>query len=217
MSVRTTPTASDANLERKKIQDEIALLKQTRDTTRRECEQWASAKEAIRCELEAKTGLILSTEEYDAILSLDLKKQRDDLVVTLNTLNSSIEEKTRIENTLTASIEALESREAILITNVENLKKDEDLHKRSAGAARADHSDASVKKLTELGELDRQIGTARAMLDTITAEQDEKRPWILQEEARLARKASDLAIYETRIRKMAVAAGLDPVTIVINE
>lgn len=217
MSVRNTPTAADALLERKKINDEIAILTQKRDTARRECEQWASAKEAIRLELAAKTGLVFSTEQYDKLLSLDLKKQREEIRTSIEELERSHATKKLSHTDIMAAVNVATELKEKIEKNIETLKVDEGFHKKAAEVARLDHLEAKESKEKVLGEIDKKIADANKLLQAINTEREEKQPWILQEETRLARKASDLAIYEARIRKMAVAVGLDPVNIVIHE
>ena len=75
MVVASTPTATDAWVERKKILDGNALLIQTRDSLMHEVAQWQPVLKAVREEVAAHLQLPDLTQRIDSLLSTKLMEQ----------------------------------------------------------------------------------------------------------------------------------------------
>jgi chromosome segregation ATPase len=208
-SVSKTPTATDANLERKKILEEVTQLIQQRDLLRMETQGWNEARNAVRGELEANTGLVLSTGEYDDRLSTELRKKR-------KSIQEEIDKLSQIREFRKNEVVSLE-RESI------NKKTEADSHKKTITALKNEIDRQSVeltRKKRESEEFvdknDREtngmilrLDNARTELTKINKEVKDKTTWIMTEEKRLGNKGRDLAIYENRIRKAAEKINLE--------
>lgn len=207
--VPTTTTATDANLERKKILQENTLLIQSRDTLRRETEGWQEARDAVRGELEARTGLVLSTGEYDNRLSTELRKKRDEITIDISHLEklkdfkrneiarldkTTVEQKTDISK----KEKAKQKLQAEIALEAAEFKK---THKV--------HIDEIEEASLQSQKVNKALLKARGELAKIEKEAVEKKSWIMAEEKRLGLKGRDLAIYEGRIRKAAEAVNME--------
>ena len=213
--VAETRTQTDAYLEQRKVREGNAVLVQQRDTLMREIAQWQPVLHAIREEIAAHLGLPEITQELDALLSTQLMEKRD-------ALQREIDEKTAkgqdldVQNQLkekqvTAQDATIEAKTALVAT----LSTDADKYHRLAVAAHADHSDALLKAQNELVPAQEAVLQARNHLTGVQLEEEVLLQNRQAEDIRLAKKGGDLAIYEARIRKMAVAVGMDPNNIIV--
>lgn len=211
MAVRTTPTATDALAERKKILEENTLLVQQRDTLRREVGQWIEAKNAVMEYMKVLGVNTVEKERLGELLSSDFMEQREALRYEIRELekkcasrqaevNGILEYKNALDN----DIETRRQRIVVLDGDIEHkLLWFQTEHR--------DNAERIKSQTNELGLLSAQLASIRSeMQDTKRAISD-KTEWMLSEEKRLATRARDLAIYENRIRKAAQLAKVDVV------
>lgn len=215
MQVHSTPTAADAMLDRKRILDENAVHIQTRDTTLREIAQWQPVLAAIKAEVSALTGVPDAAHKANELLSTTLMEQRD-------VLQRQIDEKTAVLNDLDvadrtrkAEAEAADKALATVQATIATLKGEAAKHEDLTRAAKEEHEANKSRINSEIGPLRNDLEQARNHLAGVKIEEEVLLNNRLAEDARLARKGADLAIYEARVRKLAAAAGLDPDKIVV--
>lgn len=206
--MNTTPTAADANEERKAILAEVSLLKEDRDTARRECTQWISARDAVKAEMAAMLGLTALTKEHDTLLSTALLAKRDALrseVEGLTAARESMEaEATKSTNYAWSKKEEISTLEA----KVAELTAHTNHHLGAAKSARHEHLKAKEERDSEIGALEVKLAEKRAELERIRREGEDIESKNRDEDIRLATKSRDLAIYEARIRE--AAGKVDP-------
>jgi hypothetical protein len=208
-TVPSSATATDANLERKRLMDENASLLQQNELLKRENEGWNEANGAVRGELEARTGLVLSTDEYENVLSTTLRKKRDDLKDEISILTDTRDFRKN-------EVVSLERESFDKKTEVGNhqgtviaLKDEIERHSADLAKGRKDHHDFVENASKETNGMLLRLDNARTELAKVNKEMAEKTTWIMAEEKRLGNKGRDLAIYEGRIRKAAAAVNME--------
>ncbi len=206
--INSTPTAVDANEERKRILAEVTLLKQERDTARRECTQWIEARDAVKGEVAAHLGLLKLTKDHDAMLSTTLLAKRDAIRNEIGVLEGQRNARKLEEDNLIADISKKVAVQADLERKQADLKADIDKHTTVAKEAHREHEKNKEQKSAEIAALEKKLADAKSELDRIKNEGDGIEKKNRDEDIRLATKGRDLAIYEARIRE--AAGKLDP-------
>lgn len=216
MGVPTTHTAADANLERKQIKEEIVTLTQTRDRLREETGLYERANAAVKREIAANGGLVGDTKAYDSLITGELVAGRDALIKEIAGLTSKRDAHAREQGVLAIDTPKKRAEHDKLVADIGTLKSELNTLTVAHNQAVATNSITSGQKQEELAALLVKIQEAEDKLAQVEATEAEKIKWIGDEETRLANKGADLAIYEARIRKMAVAVGMDPSHIVVE-
>lgn len=208
MSIATTPTAADALAERKAILEGNKALIVERDTLRQEVEMLQPVLAAIKEEIRSSGALpdltrlqdvaaaaALAPKRQKALQELDMACMRGNarkLVVALQ------DSKIRANNAILA---AQEQRIQTLIATAVD-------HEHQTRAAREKHAGVLNDLQVELSQMHLQVVEAKKSLADTQAEDQATKAFRASEEIRLARKATDLDIYEARIRER--AGQLDP-------
>ena len=208
-TVPSTATATDALQDRKKILDENAALLQQRETLQREVGGWEEARNAVRGELEAHSGLVLSTSEYGEKLDLALRKKKDDLKDEISTLTDTRDfRKNEVES---LGRESLDKKTEVDSHNrtIEGLKGEISHHTNELVKKHREHHDFVENASAQTNSMLLRIANAKTELEKINKEVADKTEWIMAEEKRLGNKGRDLAIYEGRIRKAAEAVNME--------
>lgn len=207
-SVRSTPTATDALAQRKKILAEVSELTQKRDTVQREYLVWASALAAVKDDLKNKKVSVATEEEIKKVATLSAHKQRDTLQRDIRALE---QRKTLKEAELDGlSILRDKVEKEILAKTAQNTALGGEIERKQAWF-KTEHADnvAHIEGMRkELEDITVRVEQAREEIRDIDRKVSEKTEWILQEEKRLVTKGRDLAIYENRIRKAAEKVGI---------
>ena len=200
MQVPSTQIFTDSMAENKKIREEIALLKQEKELLRREVEQYESTVAAIKKEWGSSFDL---SQIRDKALETIRHGLRKDIEV-LKTVKDSHEQevtfkkskKENLENRLVEATAVL-SEYSVALEVIKNqiVAKTDELNLLQANVTRQ-----SEGLISQINDLKRQRDEAKQKLDSYNNEYNQKITQILKEENRLANKADDLHIYETRLR-----------------
>lgn len=215
MTVRSTPTAADAMLERKKILDENALHIQTRDTTLREIAQWQPVLADIRTEIAALTDGTDTVLQVHQLLSTKLMEQRDSLQRQVDEKTARLNDLDVAERTRSKEAETADKALATVQARITILKAEAATHENLTRAAKEEHEANKARIASEIAPLRNDLEQARNHLAGVKIEEEVLLNNRMAEDARLARKGTDLAIYENRMRKFAAAAGMDPDKIIV--
>lgn len=215
MQVPSTPTAADAMLDRKRILDENTVHVQTRDTLLREIAQWQPVLEAIKAEIAASLGLPEITHKAHEMLSTKLLEQRDEIQRQIDVKTAAVND-IDVQNTLKLR-ESAASEAAIETTRktIAALKEDQEKHEGLTRSAKEGHETQKLQIQSEIEPVKMELEQARNHLSGVRLEEEVLLNNRQQEDIRLARKGADLAIYEARVRKLMLAAGMDPDHIVV--
>lgn len=213
--VSSTPTATDAMLERKQILDENAVLKQNRDRMRDEHDLYAAALTMIREKFEAMVGREAPVEDILAMLKENFRQKKQDLTADIavheSRLGSLKTDVASLAKTATDTQDTIDAKTGEL-AQIEARIAD---RKIIMAGDESRHTGLMVDLNVELAKTKEELAAAQALLDTTNKDHLEKTAWILKEEVRLSRRARDIAIYEGRI--LAAGKKVDPEFIMILE
>lgn len=204
-----TPTAVDANLERKAALEDATLWKQRRDIWCAEAQQWEKVLGAVKAEIRAHTGLALDVADFDGIVTKTLRDARNSLTSEIDVLQAT---KSQREAELSGIETDLGTKKLLIgrmTVQADALRTDIATLEATSSSLKRDYLETIEKKNTELSELLKTISDTQASFDAQEKEYQSKKQWIMDEETRLATKSADLAIYEARIRRLAAEVGLE--------
>ena len=209
MQVASTPTATDAWLERKKILEGNALHIQTRDNILRELAQYQPVLAAIKAEVAAHLNLAEISPDIHALLSTKLMEHRD-------ALNKQIDEKRAISQDLDA--QTLLKQKALIgaqgtADNAQSILKGlQDEVAKYQGLlekTRSEHQSTLIETQNQIAPVVEELSQARNHLHSTQLEEEVLLQSRQAEDIRLANKGRDLAIYESRIREAAAKVNMD--------
>jgi chromosome segregation ATPase len=204
-----TATAADANFERKAILAEIAALTLKRDELRWETDRWEQARNAVQEHLVANRGLVLTADDVKDVILRDLHGKREELRKTVSGLQDAKDSLERDVKVAGASLLDLRDKETKLSARLAKTKADTEsaIHIFNEHTRKANDHISSTSSQVE--DLDKKLALGRIELQAIRKEVVDRNAKFMEEERRLATKARDLTIYETRIRKAAAEIGMD--------
>ena len=200
MQVPSTQIYTDSLAENKKLREEIALLKQEKETVKREVEQYEAAKVALIREFGTKIDL---SEIKDAALETirhGLRKDNNDLRDRQGKYEREIiskkAEKDSLEKRL-VEVSQLLADWGILLSDIKAQIAGETLKINSLKIETTKKSEELFKQITDLKY---QKESVKQDLNNYKTEYEQKKNDILKNEDRLANKAADMNIYEARLR-----------------
>lgn len=209
MQVSSTPTSTDALIERKKILDENALLRQQHDILKRQCDELNIAKEEVRIELDKKYKSIDSATDIHKKVSKIIEDENTLLYTKNYNAYRVYLSKKENEEALIKSIEEKEKKASYITDRIESLQKEKDEIETLYKNLRQEHELKIESRKKELNDIETKTSDFKIILDADKKNHADKEQWIIAEESRLAQRASDIRIYEARIRKMATIAGIE--------
>ncbi len=208
MPVPSTPTATDALLERKKILEENAALIGRGDRAREETALWEIALAAVKKQFATATDAELDMDTLLGTLHENFTQKKE-------TLQKEIDGHTLRRDTAKADAEDNEKRRDTAKTELEKAQKTSDeldtsIHSRRAGMREEErsHNEKITFAAAQLSTTKSELDAATAKLEAIRKEDAETIAKNIAEETRLSRRANDLLIWEGRVRKM--GEKLDP-------
>lgn len=201
-------TAADALLERRKVVDETAAFIQRRDRAQAECEAWEAARNAVKAEMGAIRGLSQVTREVDSSVAEKLAESRELRQQELSALEASISARTAELARVIAEVSETGRQGKAHEAWSESLRLQAADAASALNAAKGAHQDAIARMRAELSIVGAALEGARAEIAEVRKEREGHEAMVREEDARLARRGADLAIYETRIRRMAAVAGM---------
>jgi chromosome segregation ATPase len=200
MQVPSTQIYTDSLAENKKLREEIALLKQEKETVKREVEQYEAAKVALIREFGTKIDL---SEIKDAALETirhGLRKDNNDLRDRQGKYEREIiskkAEKDSLEKRL-VEVSQLLADWGILLSDIKAQIAGETL---KINSLKSETTKKSEELFKQIADLNKQKESARQDLNNYKTEYEQKKNDILKNEDRLANKAADMNIYEARLR-----------------
>lgn len=215
MTVRSTPTAADAMLERKKILDGNAILVQERDTLKRDLSNAQTDLNQTRSERKAEESIrddLRRSNEVELREFESVHRGRSETVFALEVKETAISGRITLK----------ESREAALDTAIQaktdhhaTLSEETTKYQSLTNTAKEAHTETmEMMQKQLLDATSKLIETEKSIEDTKIEEEGlliNRRA----EDKRIARARGDLSIWEARIKKAAEAVGMDPAKVIV--
>ncbi len=208
MKIPSTPTASDALLERKKILEENAILIQQRDTLRQEVE-----------------GLRVSRDQEKEVITKNQEgahAQHAVLLENYNTLKLQNESFTRVNDELQQRVEKLSQEKSALDKTIDEMKIERGTMAEKIEVVRRDLQHAISEKTKfentanlaksvlqiDLQALEKNIQEANTLLAETEETERSAKQRVYEEDQRISTQLRDLRIYAQRIAKLAQTLGV---------
>lgn len=209
MQIATTPTSTDALLERKEILEGNKALIRARDVLQQEVDRLQPVLFAIKEEIKATRAVPDITRLQDIALAGELGPKRKEAQTALD----AIEARRMVIEPLVDEQEVKIIRNKGAIAKQEEtikiLNDDREKAEKATAVARETHATTMEGLTAQRTEAEGHVATAKKSLEATQTEEDELKKTRASEDIRLSNKGRDLAIYEVRIRKQAAAAGIE--------
>lgn len=199
--VRNTPTVLDAQLERREVLLDINKHKASLEKIKGDISDLTAARTALQDEV--VSGISLE-EVKDTVLS-NIKRNLQKKISELKTERDTVSNAILVGET---RLEELNTELGLKRIELETINDEITGRRELSTHLTKEYNDNEIyfndkRKLLnkEIEELEEKKKLASKRLEDYNKEYDEKKSFVLQEEIRLARKKSDLNIYEGRLRK----------------